>query len=96
MAKEEDAELGNEGAVKAAIRSTKKSMRPSKIGEPERHLIKSSKTKEKKSRRKSGLGKGGVFDRDMGDKSRHEGARAKKGDVIGGMGKKKGPKRKIK
>ncbi|KAE9411109.1 DEAD-domain-containing protein [Gymnopus androsaceus JB14] len=97
MARDEDAEIGNEGAMKAAIRSAKKGFQPSKIGEPERRPVKTSKTKEKKkkSRRNSALGKRGGFERDLGDKaSRHEGTRAKKGDIIGGMGKKKGPKRK--
>ncbi|KAJ4486180.1 DEAD-domain-containing protein [Lentinula aciculospora] len=96
MAREEDEEIGNEGAMKSAIRSAKKSIRPSKIGVPERRPLKSSKTKEKKKiRRKTALGKGGAFERDLGQ-SRHEGARAKKGDIIGGMGKKKGSKRKAK
>ncbi|GAW03679.1 DEAD-domain-containing protein [Lentinula edodes] len=96
MAREEDEEMGNEGAIKSAIRSAKKGIRPSKIGEPERRPVKTSKTKEKKKiRRKLTLGKGGAFERDLGQ-SRHEGARAKKGDIIGGMGKKKGSKRKAK
>ncbi|KAJ3774939.1 DEAD-domain-containing protein [Lentinula raphanica] len=96
LAREEDHETGNEGAIKSAIRSAKKSMRPSKIGEPERHPVKASKTREKKKiRRKLVPGRGGGFERDLGQ-SRHEGARAKKGDIIGGMGKKKGTKRKAK
>ncbi|KAJ3750359.1 DEAD-domain-containing protein [Lentinula detonsa] len=96
MAREEDEEMGNEGAVKSAIRSVKKSIRPSKIGEPERRPVKASKTKEKKKiRRKTAVGKGGAFERELGQ-GRHEGARAKKGDIIGGMGKKKGSKRKAK
>ncbi|KAF5390357.1 hypothetical protein D9757_002906 [Collybiopsis confluens] len=94
LAKDEDAELGNESTTRAAVRSAKKSMRPSKIGEPERRLGKTSKEKKKKARGK--LGKKGGFERDLGVQNRHEGARAKKSDTVGGMNKKKGPKRKAK
>ncbi|KIK71025.1 hypothetical protein GYMLUDRAFT_235410 [Collybiopsis luxurians FD-317 M1] len=97
IAKEEDAEFGNEGATKAAIRSAKKNIQPSKIGEPERRFVKPSKSKDKKKARKQfAVGKGGAFERDLGNKGRHEGARAKKGDIIGGMNKKKGLRRKAK
>jgi len=89
---EEDAVDGNSGAMDAAIRTAKKTSRPSKIGEPERRpqKIKDKKGKKMTSRR------GGAFDRDLGDKTiRHEGVRAKRGDAIGGM-KSKGAKRKAK
>jgi ATP-dependent RNA helicase DDX27 len=98
LAMEEDEEEGNNGAVKAAIRSAKKASRPSKIGEPERRPQKAkSKDKKKKTKGKKVTSRvGGVFDRDLGSKaSRHEGVRAKKGDAVGGM-KPKGRKQKAK
>ncbi|THV04926.1 DEAD-domain-containing protein [Dendrothele bispora CBS 962.96] len=95
LAMEEDAEIGNTGAVNAAIRSAKKASRPGKIGEPERRPQK-TKSKSKGKGKKVTSRVGGAFDRDLGDKtSRHEGVRTKKGDAIGGM-KPKGAKRKAK
>lgn len=97
MAIEDDEELGDDGAVKAAIRSAKKNARPAKIGVPDRRL--SSKGRDKKSGPKKVAARpGGVFDRDLGQKSEggghREGVRAKKGDAVGGVGKKKGGRRK--
>lgn len=89
---EEDEEMGDSKSVNAAIRSAKKSARPAKIGVPERRST--SKLKAKKSGRPKVRAKvGGAFERDIGQKG--EGVRAKKGDKIGGMGK-KGGKRKAK
>lgn len=95
LAKEEDEEMGDEKVLKAAIRSAKKAARPSKIGIPEKRPSKSSKVKAKKTGRKV-TRSGGAFERDLGQKVAHnEGVRAKKGDAVGGMGK-KGGKRKAK
>ncbi|KAH9944396.1 DEAD-domain-containing protein [Epithele typhae] len=93
MAMEED-EAPDSGAIRAAVRSAKKASRPGKIGEPEKRPV-SSKEKRKKARAKSvSKPKGSAFEKDLGQRAPREGARAKKGDVIGGMGKKKGGKRK--
>lgn len=83
---EEDEEMADGGAVKAAIRSAKKSARPKKIGILEKPV---SKTKDKKPRRTRVTARtGGAFDRDQGQMvGRGEGVRAKKGDAIGRMGK---------
>ena len=71
------------GAIRAAVRSAKKASRPAKIGEPERRQT-SKSAKAQKS---------GAFEKELGQRTVREGVRAKKGDVIGGMGK-KGGKRK--
>ena len=100
MAMEEDAQ--ETGAIKAAIRSAKKSQRPAKIGEKQTHLPAKQKSRDKgRKRQKVTAGsKGSSFDKDLGQRSKQasagasrEGVRAKKGDKIGGMGK-KGGKRK--
>ncbi|KAI0724541.1 P-loop containing nucleoside triphosphate hydrolase protein [Cerioporus squamosus] len=91
MAMEDDAT--ETGAIRAAVRSAKKASRPAKIGEPERRNTSTKKDKKKKAAR-SRSAKGGAFDKEMGQRAAREGVRAKKGDVIGGMGKKKGGKRK--
>ncbi|KAF8922538.1 DEAD-domain-containing protein [Mucidula mucida] len=90
LAMEDDAEMGDSRAVEASIRSAKKSARPSKIGVPERRSVntKSKSRKPPKATRSST----GTFDRDLGQRAAHEGARSKKG-VSAGSGK-KGPKRK--
>ncbi|TDL28452.1 DEAD-domain-containing protein [Rickenella mellea] len=98
LAMEEDDQVGENAMVKAAVRNAKKAARPTKIGIPEPRRMKPSKMKEKKKKvavaRKVTSVKG-VFDRDMGEKSRNrEGVRANARDSIGGMGKKKGGKRK--
>jgi ATP-dependent RNA helicase DDX27 len=93
---QDDEELGDGGAVKAAIRSAKKAARPTKIGVP---TSKSKGKSNKSGARRVTARAGGAFDRDLGQKGssggRREGVRAKKGDAIGGMGK-KGGKRKAK
>lgn len=80
------------GAIRAAVRSAKKAIKPAKIGEAQRGL---PQTKKKAKTSKATKGKprtGGRFDSEMGQRPAREGVRAKKGDVIGGMGKKKGGK----
>lgn len=89
MAREEDEAVGDGQALNAAIRSAKKASRPSKIGLPDtasRHA-KSKGAARKKSR----IG----FEKDLGQRNT-EGTRAKKGDSIGGMGKKASKRRKLK
>ncbi|KAI0361642.1 DEAD-domain-containing protein [Trametes cingulata] len=94
MAMEED-DAAESGAIRAAVRSAKKASRPAKIGEPERRPASKKKDKKKAARSKSVTKqKGGAFEKDLGQRPVREGVRAKKGDVIGGMGKKKGGKRK--
>jgi ATP-dependent RNA helicase DDX27 len=95
MALEADKELGETGAVNAAIRSAKKAARPAKIGIPDHRNVPASKrTKTRKGASRTG---GNIFDRDLSSKpARGEGVRAKKGDAIGGMGKRKGGKRRDK
>ena len=90
---EEDERAGDNAAVNAAIRSAKKAARPSKIGMPETKTApRRSKDKAKKSPSRKITGRADTFERDMGEKKTvsREGVRAKRGDVIGGMGKKKG------
>jgi ATP-dependent RNA helicase DDX27 len=90
---EEDKEVGDEKVLNAAIRSAKKSARPSKIGVPEKRPSKGSKSKGKPRRVTSRVG--GAFERDVNQKASHrEGVRAKKGDAIGRIGKKDGSSRK--
>ena len=93
------------GAIKAAIRSAKKTQRPAKIGEQQAQLPSSKQKSRDKARKRQKVttGKGSAFDKDLGQRPRgsagggaasREGVRAKKGDKIGGMGKKGGGKRK--
>ena len=90
LALEADKELGQTGAVNAAIRSAKKAARPAKIGIPVHRSVSTSK----RSKGKKGTSKAGAFDRDLSSKvARSEGVRAKRGDAIGRMGKHKGEKR---
>lgn len=99
MAMEEDDAGGESAAIRAAVRSAKKSAKPAKIGEPERRPAiskKKEKNKERKLRGKAATRIGGSFDKDLGQRRAKEGVRAKRGDVIGGMAKKKGGKRKSK
>lgn len=94
---------GESGAVRAAVRSAKKAQRPTKIGLPEARpaIGKKAKSKDRGREKRKVAGARGVFDRDLGEKRKsagggggaREGARANKGDKIGGMGK-KGPKSK--
>ncbi|KAF9229305.1 DEAD-domain-containing protein, partial [Gyrodon lividus] len=83
MAMEADKEFGDSNALNAAIRSAKKAARPGKMGNPP---SKSLTQKAKVTSRARG-----VFEQDLsGKRVRGEGTRAKKGDAIGGMGKRKG------
>ncbi|KAI0651840.1 DEAD-domain-containing protein [Trametes meyenii] len=95
MAMEED-EAAESGAIRAAVRSAKRASRPAKIGEPERRPPQSKKKDKKRAVRSKSVTKpkGSAFEKDLGQRPVREGVRAKKGDVIGGMGKKKGGKRK--
>lgn len=97
---EEDDTVEDKGAIRAAVRSAKKAAMPAKIGEPERRTSslskKKEKTRERKLRGKASARIGRTFDKDMSQRTAKEGVRAKKGDVIGGMGKKKGGKRRSK
>lgn len=96
MAREDDEELGDSGAMHAAIRSAKKAARPTKIGVPEKRPSKSRSKDRKAGPKKVTARAGGAFERDFGQKGsaggRREGVRAKRGDTVGGMGKKKGGK----
>ncbi|KAG6857580.1 hypothetical protein H0H87_000179 [Tephrocybe sp. NHM501043] len=81
MIMEEDAELGDQKSINAAIRSAKKSARPAKIGIPDQRP---SKAKTKSRSRKVTSRAGGAFERDFGGKvGQREGVRAKKSDAIG-------------
>ncbi|KIP11968.1 hypothetical protein PHLGIDRAFT_27593 [Phlebiopsis gigantea 11061_1 CR5-6] len=97
LAMEEDA--NETGAIKAAIRSAKKTQRPAKIGEKQPSLPSSKQKSRGKARKAKSISRStSVFDKDLGQRSNasaatREGVRAKKGDKIGGMGK-KGGKRK--
>lgn len=83
---EEDKEAGDDLAIGAAIRSAKKASRPTKIGLPDPKQMKTSKRKSRKVTSKSG----NVFGQEMGRKAvSSEGIRAKRGDSIGRVGKKK-------
>ena len=99
LALEEDA--GETAAVRAAVRSVKKSSRPTKIGLPETRKQKPAKGKSsEKKKRKVGrvTGVHGMFEREMGAKRKghvSEGARSNKAEQIGGVGR-KGSKNKAK
>jgi len=96
MAMEEDEGAADSVAIRSAVRSAKKAARPKKIGEPESRQPRSKKA-EKKSKRKASARASRGFEKDLGQRTTtREGVRAKKGDVIGGMGKKKGGRRKTK
>lgn len=88
-------DVGETGAIRAAVRSAKKAIRPMKIGESQKSLPQTKKKRaDKKSGPKAKSRNGGAFDKEMGQRgtTSGEGVRAKKGDIIGGMGKKKGGK----
>ncbi|KAI0932221.1 nucleolar DEAD-box protein required for synthesis of 60S ribosomal subunit [Taiwanofungus camphoratus] len=92
---EEDDAAGESVTIRAAVRSAKKAARPVKIGESERRSAYNGKKKERnkdKGKGKVTVRAGGAFDSDMGQKTVREGVRANKGDAIGGMGKRRGPK----
>jgi ATP-dependent RNA helicase DDX27 len=87
LAAEEDEERGDIGAISASVRAAKKTQRPVKIGEaqPKRQQAK----KVAKRKKAAGRVTGASFERDLGQKGAREGVRARKGDVIAGIGKKK-------
>ncbi|KAK7694635.1 nucleolar DEAD-box protein required for synthesis of 60S ribosomal subunit [Cerrena zonata] len=88
----EDDDGAETGAIKAAVRSAKKAGRPAKIGEPERKPLSRKAEKKAKAKKMVKVTAKAGFDKDLGQKSSREGVRAKKGDKIGGMGKKGGKK----
>ncbi|KAJ7615290.1 DEAD-domain-containing protein [Mycena polygramma] len=88
LAMEEDAELGDDRATQAAIRSAKKSARPPKIGIQTPRPP--SKKGKRSDRKKTTARAGGAFDRDLGQKGgSREGVRSNKGDAVGKIGKRK-------
>ncbi|EMD42037.1 hypothetical protein CERSUDRAFT_129370 [Gelatoporia subvermispora B] len=96
MAMEEDEGAADSTAIRTAVRSAKKASRPKKIGEPEARQPRNKKS-DKKSKKKVATRAARGFDKDASQRTTsREGVRAKKGDVIGGMGKKKGGRRKAK
>ena len=83
MANEEDET--DRRAIGASIRSAKKAIRPTKIGAPE---ARPRKAKPKKVRGEPKKQKStSSFDRDLGQRTKTEGLRAKKGDSVGRAGK---------
>ncbi|OCH96178.1 DEAD-domain-containing protein [Obba rivulosa] len=96
MAMDEDDGAADSTAIRLAVRSAKKASRPTKIGEPEARQSRNKKS-VKKSKKKASARAASGFDKDASQRTTsREGVRAKKGDVIGGMGKKKGGRRKTK
>jgi ATP-dependent RNA helicase DDX27 len=93
LAREDDEELGDSRTTAASIRSAKKSLRPTKMGEPEAPRFIRVKDKRKNPTRpsKTKVSKGVGFIQEVGGKrqtaSLREGARAKKGDAIAGVKK---------
>lgn len=90
MAMEVDKELGDNTGLNAAIRSAKKAAKPGKIGMA---LSKGPTQAMRGSVSKAKSHTSSAFDRDLSARARHEGIRAKKGDVVGRIGKRKGGKR---
>lgn len=87
MTIEMDKELGNSAGLNAAIRSAKRAARPGKIGVA---LSKGPTRLKHDPKRKAKSHKSSVFEQDLSARRAHsEGARAKKGDAIGGTGKRK-------
>ena len=70
--------------IGASIRSAKKAMKPTKIGMPE---ARPQKNKAKKMRGGPKKKNTTSFDRDLGQRAKTEGLRAKKGDAVGRAGK---------
>jgi len=83
MATEEDET--DQRAIGASIRNAKKAMKPAKIGMPE------AGPQRAKARKMQGTSKKqkhpSSFDRDLGQRTKTEGVRAKKGDSVGRAGK---------
>ncbi|KAN0100637.1 P-loop containing nucleoside triphosphate hydrolase protein [Tylopilus felleus] len=91
MAIELDKETGGNAGLDAAIRSAKKAARPGKIRTT---LSKEPSGPKHSSKTKTKSGAGSTFEQDLSArKTRSEGIKAKKGDAVGGMGKRKNGKR---
>ena len=91
MAIELDKETGGNAGLDAAIRSAKKAARPGKIRTT---LSKEPSGPKHSSKTKTKSGAGSTFEQDLSArKTRSEGIRAKKGDAVGEMGKRKNGKR---
>ena len=88
MAIEAEQEPGQKGAIDAAIRSAKRQARPGKVGKVQ---TKNAAGGRKKVASKVTSRVGDAFNQDLSAK--REGIRARKGDAIGGMGRRKGGKR---
>ncbi|KIM66183.1 hypothetical protein SCLCIDRAFT_1211412 [Scleroderma citrinum Foug A] len=88
MAIEAEQEPGQKGAIDAAIRSAKRQARPGKVGKVQ---TKNAAGGRKKVASKGTSRVGDAFNHDLSAK--REGIRARKGDAIGGMGRRKGGKR---
>ena len=82
MAMEDDET--DQRAIGASIRGAKKAMRPTKIGvlEPKPQNSKAKKLRGGPKQRSASS-----FDRDLGQRTKTEGIRAKRGDSVGRAGK---------
>ncbi|KAF8445958.1 DEAD-domain-containing protein [Boletus edulis BED1] len=87
MAIEMNNEIGDNGSLNAAIRSAKKAAKPGKI----RTALSKGATRPKHGPKSKASPRAlGTFEQDLSTrKARSEGIRAKKGDNVGGMGKRK-------
>lgn len=91
MAIEVDKEIGDNAGLNAAIRSAKKAAKPEKIGKA---LSKGPTQLKHGPKSKAGSRTVSAFEQDLSvRKASSEGIRAKKGDAVGGMGKRKDRKR---
>lgn len=91
MATEADKEIGDTAGLNAAIRSAKKAAKPGKIKMTLSKGPTGLKHSAKSRTRSRALS---TFEQDLSvKKARSEGIRAKKGDAVGGMGKRKSGKR---
>jgi ATP-dependent RNA helicase DDX27 len=86
---EDDDERGDTAAIGASIRAAKKTQRPVRIGEAQPKPASGKKAAKQKKKAARVSGAGASFDRELGQKGAREGVRARKGDAIGGMGKKR-------
>lgn len=91
MVMEVDKEIGDNANFNAAIRSAKKAAKPGKIGMA---LSKGPTQLKHGAKSKTGSRTVSTFEQDLSTRrARSEGIRAKKGDAVGGMGKRKNGKR---
>lgn len=87
MAMEVDKEIGDNAGLNAAIRSAKKAAKPGKIGTA---LSKGHTRLQHGPKPKARSRTASAFEQDLSVRKAHsEGIRAKKGDAVGGMGKRK-------